>query len=364
MTKQTAPHKPATDDEADGSFEQVGSVMDRVLTGIRGTMNAAHATAEAARAADDEPELIPDGVYFALDEDAYHADPALGSTDIKRLLVSPPDYWWNSKFNPAKPEDTDTPSRKFGRAVHKVVLEGREAFDALYAPAEHPGNIKAGKDERENIKAAGKIALVRKDYDRIVAAGTFISANPALANAFSGGMPEVSVFWTRDDGVRCKCRIDYLKTRASVDLKSVANINEHPFEDQCRTHFDRYMYDVQAEHYREGRELIKQFVASGNVFGKCDQSWFIELAEVDNFASVFVFWQSTGAPVTWAIMLSPGNPILEESRTEIEYAIKLYRQYLEKFGSDSAWALTEPIEELDITDLRFRTYRKYAKALA
>ncbi len=43
------------------------------------------------------------GIYFGLDEVRYHSDPAVGSTDIRRLRRSAPDYWWHSHMNPARP---------------------------------------------------------------------------------------------------------------------------------------------------------------------------------------------------------------------------------------------------------------------
>ena len=72
------------------------------------------------------------GVYFDLDEDDYHGDPALGSTDLRRLLASGPDYWWGSPLNPNAPERTSSPQQERGRALHKLVLEGNQAFSVRY----------------------------------------------------------------------------------------------------------------------------------------------------------------------------------------------------------------------------------------
>ena len=76
--------------------------------------------------------MIEDGLYFDLPEDDYHADPALGSTDIKNLLVSPEHYWFNSVHCPDR-EDTSTPAKVKGAAYHCLLLEGEDAFWERYA---------------------------------------------------------------------------------------------------------------------------------------------------------------------------------------------------------------------------------------
>src|SRR5204862_7324383 len=72
------------------------------------------------------PPLKPraPGVYFNLPMTDYHADPSLGSTDLKALLVHPACYWQRSHMNPDRRDDGDSPAKKIGRALHALVLEG------------------------------------------------------------------------------------------------------------------------------------------------------------------------------------------------------------------------------------------------
>ena len=150
-----------------------------------------HEILEAETSSDDAATLHEPGVYFGLTDDVYHADPALGSTDIKTLAFSPCDYWFKSPLNPERTDAEPTPAQAFGSAVHKLVLEGRQAFESRYAATEHNGSTKAGKAERAVIDEAGKTAIRREEFDRILAAGAMIASNPVLSDAFSGGMPEV-----------------------------------------------------------------------------------------------------------------------------------------------------------------------------
>src|SRR5262249_31124415 len=152
-----------------------------------------------------KPKGLKPGIYFGLSNDAYHADPALGSTNLRKLASNPSDYWYESPFNPLKEPETTTPAKVRGQAMHCLTLEGEPAFDRLYVcGARHePGATSskkgaATKAANARALALGKTALPSDDFDRIVIAGAMISKNPKLAGAFQGGAPEVSVFWEHE----------------------------------------------------------------------------------------------------------------------------------------------------------------------
>ena len=81
-----------------------------------------------------------DGLYFDLSSDKYHADMALGSSNLKDLMYDPALFWFQSHFNPLRPERADSKAQMIGTAVHTMVLDGVEAFKARYRPA--PGNCR------------------------------------------------------------------------------------------------------------------------------------------------------------------------------------------------------------------------------
>jgi hypothetical protein len=300
----------------------------------------------------EQSKYIPDGIYFGMPDTVYHADPALGSTGIKKLIDNAPDYWWDSPLNPARPEDDDTPAKVFGRQFHQCVLEGVDKFKAGHAPQHLPGNRKDGMDEIAKIKEAGKVPVKFKDYAKILAASAFIKANKTLANAFEGGVPEVSVFWT-EGGIRYKVRLDYLKMNAIADLKSLANMYGKEFSRACRDAVAGYDYIVSAEHYRHGRMQMSRLIKEGKVYNVPEDMmpWLINVAGNKTFAFVFVFYQKDGAPISHGIKLSPGNPLFGYARQMIVKAIDNYNRYLAEFGTDSAWVPTTQLDELDETDL-------------
>ncbi len=295
---------------------------------------------------------IPDGIHFGLDETDYHADTALGSSDLKSLAVDPESWWYSSNRNPDREPDADTPARLIGRAVHKLVLEGHEAFDATYAPLFHNGSTKDGKAERAALADTGVIGIKSDDFGGILKAGDAIASNPHLAASFIGGMPEVSVFWTDEaSGVRMKCRIDYLKARATVDLKSIEPNAQRPmtFRQACLGAIANYRYTAQAAHYTDGRAAMMRHIADGAVYGDHDLAWLKRLSA--DAAFVFVFWRKSGAPMTWGTILSPDNAAIHNGRERIRKGLAAYRDYFERFAPGVPWLTHEPLEELSIDDL-------------
>lgn len=303
-------------------------------------------------------EALEPGIYVGLNEERYHADPALGSTDHHTLLKSPPDYWWESWMNPAKKEKPDTKDQIRGTAAHVYVLQGRQLFDATYSrrPDDDPGDKapdKAATTKAHNAQCAanGLIGLHGDDYDRIRIASQMIIANPKISDAFTGGLSEVSVFWIKD-GVRLKMRGDYMKPRATTDLKSLKNILKIDFKEYCLRMIAQRNMHIQAEHYNEGRRQMASFHANGAIHGKdFDKTLLQKIAASDDFAFGWVFYQADGAPSTWGRKISPKNPILIDARDRIDEARRNYQRYMKAFGETMWIDNSDGFDELYIEDI-------------
>jgi PDDEXK-like domain of unknown function (DUF3799) len=293
------------------------------------------------------------GIYFDLAEDEYHADPALGSTDIKNLLKSGPDYWWNSSLNP-RHADEPTPQQEYGKALHLLVLEGQQIFKARYA--RRPDNIKTLTARlKAELFPNGEVVLEGADYDRILIANALIAQTNDLAAAFEGGMSEVSVFWVEND-VRMKARFDYLKTRGIGDLKSIRNIYGRPFPEACGAAILTYRYDIQAAHYLRGREELPRFVELGWAYGDHDRDLLNRIAANNKNGFQWVFFQADSAPNVLSWSLSPGHFLLKDGYRDRVAAIATYNKYMAKFGAQQMWLMQEQVRELTIDDLP-RWYR-------
>jgi hypothetical protein len=310
-------------------------------------------------------KLFEPGIHFGLAEDAYHADPALGSTDIKSLLGEPAAYWWNSAYNPAREERDESSAMRLGTAVHCAVLYGLGEFGRRYGRCVHKGNVKAGMLERDDMIAAGMIPLAAKDYDRIMVSSTMIRANPSVGAAFSNGAAEVSVFWEEEilgEVVRRKARFDYLKAKSIVDLKSHAPMDGKTFVTSCHRALKVFNYPVQAAAYMDAIPHMRGFLKAGQVFGlNGDNDVLLQsFCSQDAHAFVFIFWSSTGAPQTWGGTFSQENPMIQVSKAHVEAALRTFVDYRKEFGTDRAWIRAEPLSEID----PFEVERWYARDAA
>ena len=333
------------------------------------------------------------GVYLDMAEDAYHSDPSLGSTDIRRLLTGASEFVHTWAGNPDREDQDDTDALTFGRAVHKLVLEGRQSFDGLFAcKPEGPDVLSTAEDMRAFLRAHGlhdkgtkeamaerilavnpsvQIADViidraRRDgrqilshdaYKRIVLASAYITANPKLSRSFVGGHSEVSVFWIRR-GIRMKARFDYLKvinwqdrrTAMINDLKSFSRVKPGQTLLQCIREAAA-SYRHQACHYLDGLKHAKRHIAQGLVHGEADADWLQRVATSQAALFSFVFFKSQGAPYAQAELISPQNPILDYAARDIENALDVFQTHFDTFGNSGPWISLDDPEELSVDDL-------------
>ena len=333
------------------------------------------------------------GIYFGMSDEAYHSDPALGSTDLRKLLIAPSEFHYSWSGNPEPEETEETDALLFGRAVHKLVLEGQEAFEAEYAcKPEGPDVLESAEDMRawlrgrglldkgtmeamserilaidprvriqrvivEQERRAGRTILSDAAYRRILMASAYITKNPNLARSFQGGRCEVSVFWIRR-GIRLKARLDYLRVirwqerRCAVisDLKSFGRVK--PGQDLEQAVGEAAAgYKIQTAHYLEGLRHAKQHIRDGLIHGRVDLDWLqrVQTAQTSLFA--FIFYKSQGAPYAQAKLLSPENPILEIARRDVETALDRFELYHDTHGPAGPWVSLEEPQELSIDDL-------------
>lgn len=312
------------------------------------------------------------GIYFGMPEDEYHADCSLGSTDLRNLIVSPLQYYWYSPANPNRGPGKDTPALRYGRAIHKCVLEGREAFDALYAKKYQkplPGQLVTSEDLKQKCKELGiassgtkavmterilelapdtqiydvevarynaqigdRIVLEESDYYEIILAAENIKANMHLEHAFQNGMSEVSVFWEQQ-GVPCKARFDYLKPRAVVDLKSTRNALNQRWSVAVSNFLARGTYEIQATHYLNGRTILPILFNEGLVYGECDEKWLQSVVDEQDYKFVFVVYQAEGPPLTHGVIFSREENDYLVAMDMIETCFSRYREGFESYGS-------------------------------
>lgn len=328
-------------------------------------------------------DLIQPGIYFGMDERKYHADPALGSTSLKELVLDAIEYQHERLHGAEKKENF---ALKWGSAIHCRVLEGRRSLDERFpiAPAlsDYPGALVTMEHLRNHAKKIGvkpgtkkedAIAAIR-DFDRDIpiwdeiwakfeteAAGKTIIPRDALVHieraaqwmqrdailapvmedgTLIAGASEVSIFY-EENGVRLKARLDHLLAHAVVDLKSFRAIMAERLKPAAKKAVSRMRYDLQAAAYIRALRAAAKLHASGKVFDNPYQPEFLDTVfktlAAKQMKWIWVLIKASGAPQPVIAEFELGSMIFRQAAVDIDDAINNYRDLTAKFGLDSDW---------------------------
>lgn len=138
-----------------------------------------------------------------------------------------------------------------GSAAHKLILEGRDAFDAEYIVDDGPINPTTGKPYSPDSKKFQQWAecidgevISTADFGLIVKMAHQVKENVEAQLLLCQGVSE-GVVRCELEGVPCQIRIDWFNPKEGiVDLKTTADIEY--FESDCR----RFNYIYQLAFYR------------------------------------------------------------------------------------------------------------------
>lgn len=337
---------------------------------------------------------LADGLYFDLPFEDYVAEPRFSFHLGKALLISPLTAW--ADYVDPDREDIDTKARKMGRALHCRLLEGEAVFRERFAvKPENNGDYLDGSDELKNrcgelglpkngtiaamcdrileadpdallwpvfMKAwaaenEGKTILTEAQWRETELRARIAPMHPDLERgAFQGGYPEVSILWTdRETGVRCKNRIDWLKVKSLIELKTFSNQSELPIGKAVARALTGRKYHMQGRIELEAVQQAKRFAAAGAVAGPVDPEWLKAFAEQIDHQLVWVFIQSGRVPeirvrrferhVRGAAAGSTENLHWTHGEDCFRQALREYRDCLEHYGNDAStpWVSPEPM---------------------
>jgi hypothetical protein len=176
-------------------------------------------------------------------EETYHRGPELSKSGAKDLLKSPALY----DYRRTHPEHKD--AWDLGTVTHGLILG--TGWDVVIVDAED-WRGKAAREQRDEARAASKVAILAKDHQRMKATADAVLLHPLAGRMLEGGQPEASVFWTDDTGdhepVRCRARFDYLHPSAGIDVKTCMDASPAAFTKSVVN----FAYDMQAFVYPDG----------------------------------------------------------------------------------------------------------------
>lgn len=195
---------------------------------------------------------LPPGVYNDLDIDAYHSDPAIGSSGIKAFLESPRLYQY--QYLTADAERAQ-PSRSMikGSATHTILFEPhlfQDLFD-IAQPEMEDRRAKGWKALNDEAAFQGKTLLLYKEYQGLKAMRDQLHQHEIIRNmlGFEGHAEQSHFILDGETTLMVKARpdrlmlnqgviIDYKTTKTSLDIRAFA---DHSF---------RMGRHIQAAHHR------------------------------------------------------------------------------------------------------------------
>ena len=287
--------------------------------------------------------ILPDGVYFNLDETFYHSLKRMSASGLKEVIVSPGKYWANSWMNPEREEKDATDAQRYGKAYHAAILEP-DLFEIGYCREITPADMGSGpgcktdQDMKDALKDMGepqtskgekvderaerllslgygfpiwhiyykqwlelkgdRIALKTKEWEAVKRDQDIMLSVPEIAEMFEGGYSEVSVLWTDPEtGVKFKARMDYLQVEGFNDLKTYANMMDKVTRNHLLGAFQFNRYYVQWVVYWNAYEMIRAGLpaAEGSTAEQVEFIEAIQLRAVPGFAN-FAFQEKGGIP--------------------------------------------------------------------
>lgn len=347
--------------------------------------------------ATETPQDFPDGIYYDMPENIYHAIPRLSSSGVRNLMISPMTFWARSWLNPDR-ESAETQFTSKGRAYHARIVEGSEAFESRFAyeldAKDFPDALKSTDDLKEwirqhnertgdKIKIGGNkpelmqrileadpeveiwdnvlkqyaealpegVSLISGEWKRDLELGAgYVEKHPTVRKCFIGGAAEVSILWTHEvmarDGsgeiirVKMKARVDRLKSNAMIDFKTYGNpLDKSPQRAIIGAMASR-KYHVQAAIYYKAEDAA---VAAG---------WLPEAKQADGAKGrqfVFVFQGTWDDPSPYARIMDRRMTWVDLGARALDLAALTFDEMMRKFGADP-WLQDEPLQHFSDED--------------
>ncbi len=352
-----------------------------------------------------------DGVYLDLPLEAYLRDDALSGSAFKKLLSGcPADLTWESEANPLwiKPAPSANRALLRGSASHCAILEGLDAYRQRYA-VKPDGVLSSTVDlkrflseeraRRKEASIGGRLsredaAAVRQTGDReeLVArihaidpdvpiwepdedtktltaqddayvrlVEAFVRVDPVFGALVSGGLAEVSIFWTDEHGQRFKARPDYLRPGTLLDLKTFGRPPGRGAElrSYCVAQAGFNGYDLQAVHnMRAVREAAKRYAVldSFAIHGVgprvTERAALLEeiFRSADTLVFRWLFLRMGGAPTGISIPFRESDGQWQEAERQIEDAVAIAREFGQRFKPGELWLATHGEKEIQDMD--------------
>lgn len=268
-----------------------------------------------------QPIGLKPGIYFNLPNEAYHDDPALSHSGMTKVLVSWPDFWLNSCFNPERKKNKTTDAMEFGSRSGMLLLQPKvfhQTYNTHGKPAPNAKGTWLSSVEWQRLNESVD-AVIDVDIGK---------------QHFRDGYAEVTIVWQDTSGVMLRARIDYLRTFGCIDFKRVAEVNNYAIGRAVKAQG----LDIQNFLYLEGVKAARALLASLSkpelwqlaADNKIDVDWLRTFRDDTDLLFRFLFQRST-PPYIWEFR-ELENEVLVEGGHAVFHAIHRYKDGLERYG--------------------------------
>ncbi len=179
-------------------------------------------------------KITTPGVYDLSMAD-YHSDicdgPSVSSSGLRTIWSqSPAHYWYDSPYNPNRPEPKERPHFSIGKAAHHLLYLGRPGFDAEFVvrPSQWSDwRTKDAKEWRAEQIKAGLTIITDGELEAITGMARSLGAHPLVkAGILDGSVERSLIFRDPVTGVWVKSRPDNIPSSSGLfaDLKTTDSV--------------------------------------------------------------------------------------------------------------------------------------------
>lgn len=226
-------------------------------------------------------QVTEPGIYDGIPEDLYHGDPvpagSLSVSSAKKLLAPscPARFRWD-RDHPAAPSR----AMELGTAAHKLVLG--TGTEIVVVDAED-WRTKAAKEAADEARAGGKVPMLPKDHETVLAMAAAVRAHPLAGPIFDparGGHPEQSFFWLDERWqVWRRGRADWLTDSYIADFKTCASADTSSLSRAVAN----FRYHQQDAWYSDGIYAITgEYLPFVFIFQEKDAPYLVHVVRLDD----------------------------------------------------------------------------------
>ncbi len=210
---------------------------------------------------------------------------------------------------------------------------------------------------------AGKAFVPFEAHEQIEIAARMIEADPNARHAVQGGYPEVTLLWhCFETGVPMKARVDRLKLKSAVDLKTIGNERGASIDRAIFQAIANYKYALQPAVYIDGIQAVRAAIRTqggqaiyaaalgaeqGNEAGVWAKKWAAETAQPEWW---WLFQQKGIAPITRLKRLPLSGVTLAITNERVRSIKRKFRECSETYGL-APWLDLAPAEDINDDDL-------------